>query len=40
MEQLSLSVEVDNYANTHYTDLDFVVVEEAGGAVTMARSLD
>lgn len=40
IRQLSLSVEVDNYAKTLYTDLGFVVVEEAGGAATMVRSLD
>lgn len=40
IERLSLSVEVDNYAKSLYTDLGFVVVDEAGGAATMVRSLD
>ena len=40
IEQLSLSVEVDNYAKRLYTDFGFVVVDEAGGAATMVRRLD
>lgn len=40
IQQLSLSVEVDNYAKRLYTDLGFVVVDEAGGAATMVRTLD
>ena len=40
IERLSLSVEVDNFATRLYTDLDFEVVDEVGGAATMVVSTD
>ncbi len=39
IDQLSLSVEVDNFARHLYADLGFEVVAEADGAVTMRKVL-
>jgi hypothetical protein len=39
IEQLSLSVEVENYVKSSYTDLGFTVVDEVDGAATMVLNL-